>query len=374
VSPAISDGRPDIRAKRPAPIMRRMPTRDRAQMGTASQPHPLHALFQPPALIGALLAGEGLALILSLAPGIDEGLLVRFGLASLGIQWIALATIGTLYVLKAPLSRLPVQAAAPVALGVLLLATLGLSTVAVQVFGQVGFEDSRARTLFVVRTLAIALVVGLIGLVIFQNYWTGKRAALRAKQAELDALQARIRPHFLFNALNTGIALVHARPEATEQLLLDLSDLFRAAISGREQVSLAEELALTQRYLEIERLRFGERLEVRWDVPSDEHALPQAGIPPLSIQPLVENAIKHGIEPSRKGGYVAVSMQATAAEVVVEVRNSLPAEAGMPSTGHGIGLRAVRSRIQVFTGGEGDVVTRLVDGEHVATLRLPRAE
>ena len=136
-------------------------------MGTASQPHPLYTLFQPPALIGALLAGEGLALILSLAPGIDEGLLVRFGLASLGIQWIALATIGALYVLKAPLSRLPVQAAAPVCLGVLLLATLGLSTVALQVFDQVGLEDTaRARTLFVVRSLAIAFVVGLIGLVI----------------------------------------------------------------------------------------------------------------------------------------------------------------------------------------------------------------
>ncbi len=343
-------------------------------MGTASPPHPLHALFQPPALIAVLLAGEGLALIVSLAPGIDQGLLVRFGLSSLGIQWIALATVATLYLLKAPLSRLPLSATAPVCLGILLLATLGLSIAALQIFGQVGFDDSaRARSLFVLRALGIALVVGLIGLVIFQNYWTGKRAALRAKQAELDALQARIRPHFLFNALNTGIALVHARPEATEQLLLDLSDLFRAAISGREQVPLAEELSLTQRYLEIERLRFGERLEVRWDVPETAAAFPQVMIPPLSIQPLVENAIKHGIEPSRKGGYVAVTMHATETEVVVEVRNSLPAEAGTPSAGHGIGLRAVRSRIQAFTGGSGDVATQLADGEHVARLRLPRA-
>ena len=341
-------------------------------MGTTSQPHPLHALFQPPALIGALLAGESLALILSLAPGIDEGLLVRFGLASFGIQWIALATIGTLYVLKAPLSRLPVQAAASAGLGVLLLTTLALSTVALQVFGQVGFEDSRARTLFVVRALAIALVVGLIGLVIFRNYWTGKRAALRAKQAELDALQARIRPHFLFNALNTGVALVHARPEATEQLLLDLADLFRAAISGREQVPLAEELALTQRYLEIERLRFGERLRVHWDIPEPPDALVDITIPPLSIQPLVENAIKHGIEPSRSGGHVVISMRDTAEGIALDVRNSLPAEAGVSSAGHGIGLNAVRSRIRLFSSGEGDVVVRQVDGEHVATLTLPR--
>src|SRR5690606_18235061 len=101
---------------------------------------------------------------------------------------------------------------------------------------------------------------------------------------------------------------------------------------------------------------------------------PQVGIPPLSIQPLVENAIKHGIEPSRKGGHVAVSMQASESEVVVEVRNSLLAGSGAASAGHGIGLRAVRSRIREFTGGGGDVVTRLADGEHVATLRLPRTE
>jgi len=342
-------------------------------MGTDPRQHPLHALFQPPALIAVLLAGEALALVISLAPGIDEGLLVRFGLASLAIQWVAIGTVGALYVLRPALVRLSPLASAPVGLGLLLLTTLAVAAAALQVFEFARLpEPGQSPMLLVVRMLAIALVVGLVGLVAYRNYWGARQLAVRAKQAEVDALQARIRPHFLFNALNTGIALVHARPQATEQLLLDLSDLFRAAISGREQVPLAEELALTQRYLEIERLRFGDRLQVQWDVPTLPGALDDVAIPPLSIQPLVENAIKHGIEPSRSGGHVAVSLRSTPTSIAIDVRNSLPAGGERSSGGYGIGLNAVRSRIQVFTAGEGGVDIHEADGEHVATLTLPR--
>ena len=341
-------------------------------MGTHSSNHPLHALFQPPALVAVLLAGEALALILSLAPGIDQDLLVRFGLASLVVQWIAIGTVGALWLLKPALVRLTPLACAPVGLGLLLLMTLAVATASLQVleFARLSLPGDPS-ILFVGRMLVIALVVGLVGLVGYRNYWRERQLAVRAKQAEIDALQARIRPHFLFNALNTGIALVHARPEATERLLLDLSDLFRAAISGREQVQLAEELALTQRYLEIESLRFGDRLQVRWDMDRTAETLADIAIPPLSIQPLVENAIKHGIEPSRSGGYVAVSLRSAPGAIAIDVRNSLPAGGKRASTGHGIGLSAVRSRIQAFTSGEGGVEVTEADDEHVATLTLP---
>ncbi len=341
-------------------------------MGIDPRNHPLHALFQPPALIAVLLAGEALALVLSLAPGIDEGLLVRFGLASLTVQWVAIGTVGALYALRPALVRLSPLASAPVGLGLLLLVTLAVATAALQVFEFARLrEPGQSPALFVARMLAIALVVGLVGLVGYRNYWHARQLAVRAKQAEVDALQARLRPHFLFNALNTGIALVHARPQETERLLLDLSDLFRAAISGREQVPLAEELALTQRYLEIEQLRFGDRLRVLWDVALPAEALAGVMIPPLSIQPLVENAIKHGIEPSRSGGDVAVSLRSGPASIAIDVRNSTP-DPAPASSGHGIGLSAVRSRIQVFTAGEGGVEVRQGDGEYIATLTLPR--
>lgn len=337
-------------------------------------PQPLDTLWQAGTLVWVVMAGEALALLLTLAPGATGDRLAYFGMTSFGIQWIFLTTLALLYLLRRRLARTGPVVVARVALAALVVSTWLVVALAWGTLRELWPMSTEGWKAFAVRLTAISLTVGLLGLAAFRAQWRARQLALRAKQAELDALQARIRPHFLFNALNTGIAMVHARPEATERLLLDLSDLFRAAISGRERVTLAEELGLTRRYLEIEELRFGDRLEVRWEVPGDLAGQRERPIPPLSIQPLVENAIKHGIEPSRKGGHVAVSMQASESEVVVEVRNSLLAGGGAPSAGHGIGLRAVRSRIREFTGGGGDVVTRLADGEHVATLRLPRTE
>src|SRR3569832_698880 len=132
--------------------------------------------------------------------------------------------------------------------------------------------------------------------------------------ARLSQLQARIRPHFLFNTLNSAIALVHEDPARAEAILEDLSDLFRHALmDSGESVTLADEIALARRYLDIEQVRFGERLQVEWSLD------PQAGrarVPPLLLQPLVENAVKHGVEPSATGAQVKVSTQCRGGMVV----------------------------------------------------------
>jgi len=334
---------------------------------------PLDTLWQAETIFWVFLAGEALAVVLTLAQGAREDRLAYFGVASFAIQWVFLITLGLLYLLRRQLAGAGPVVVARVALAALLLGTWLVSALAYWTLRDLWPMTPDDWLGFALRGTAIALTVGLLGLAAFRAQWRERQAAVRAKQAELDALQARIRPHFLFNALNTGIALVHARPQATEQLLLDLSDLFRAAISGRERVPLTEELALTRRYLEIERLRFGERLQVHWDIAESPDVLADIAIPPLSIQPLVENAIKHGIEPNRSGGHVTISLHRTPATIAIDVRNSLPTGAAPSSAGHGIGLNAVRSRIQVFTGGEGGVETRASDGEHVATLTLPRA-
>src|SRR5690606_6245285 len=219
------------------------------------------ALWRPTALIAVVLAGEALALVLALAPGQPAGgRLVLFGLASLGIQWVALATLCALYLLRHPLARLSPPKVAWVCLGLVLAMTLLVALAAWGLLGQVsGADQDPGRADFILRMLALALVVGLIGLLTYQNYWQARQLAVRAKQLELEALQARIRPHFLFNTLNTGAALVHARPDEAERVLLDLADLFRSALRGPRHIPIGEELALTRRYLEIERLRFGER-------------------------------------------------------------------------------------------------------------------
>jgi two-component system sensor histidine kinase AlgZ len=223
------------------------------------------------------------------------------------------------------------------------------------------------RTSFVLRMLALAFVVGLMALLIYQNYWQTRQLAVRAKQLELEALQARIRPHFLFNTLNTGAALVHARPDEAERVLLDLADLFRAALRGPELIPLAEELALTRRYLEIEALRFGDRLRLHWEIPE---TMPEVLVPSLSIQPLAENAIRHGIERRPDGGAVDVAVRLFADRVEITVANDMPGIAG-GGGGHAVGLASARERVRAFSDGRGDVDTRLLDGRHIATMTLP---
>ena len=167
--------------------------------------------------------------------------------------------------------------------------------------------------------------------------------------ARLAELQSRIRPHFLFNTLNSAIALVRAEPAKAESLLEDLSDLFRhALVEQGEAVTLAEELVLAQRYLGIEQVRFGERLQVQWQID------PRAGsalLPPLLLQPLVENAVKHGVEPSSWGGRLRVCTELRGSRVVVRITNTLPADSartGASAPGHGIALANVRARLALL--------------------------
>jgi two-component system sensor histidine kinase AlgZ len=341
-----------------------MPPRPPAQ-------HPLDALWQAGAIVWIMVGGEALALALTLAPGLEGDRWIYFGLASLWVQWVLLLTLAILYALRRPLERLRPQQVAAVAL-VLALALCWLMAGMASAYlgGVVTGVDWRSLAL---KSSAITLTVGVLGLAAFDNYWRGRLSAHRAKQAQLEALQARIRPHFLFNTLNTGAALVHARPGEAERLLLDLSDLFRAALSGDGEIPLADELALARRYLEIEALRFGPRLRLHWDLPDP---VPDVRVPTLSIQPLVENAIRHGVEPSPEGGAVEVRVTSDARSVQITVANDLPgagARSGPVHAGHQVGLASVRSRIEAHTEGRGRVEAGVVEGRYVATLTLPRA-
>ena len=329
---------------------------------------PLDALFRPQALTAVVLAGEALALILALAPGQTSGRLVAFGLASLGIQWVVLGTLCALYLLRGWLTRLPAPALAWVCLGLMLAISLLVSAAAWGLAGMT-MDLGPGRTSFVLRMLALSFVVGLLALLIYQNYWHARQLAVRAKQLELEALQARIRPHFLFNTLNTGAALIHARPNEAERVLLDLADLFRSALRGPRQIPLAEELALTRRYLEIEALRFGNRLRLRWDIPE---VMPEVIVPSLSIQPLAENAIRHGIERRPDGGAVDVAVRMTGSHVEVIVANDMPDGAG-GGGGHAVGLASARERVHALTDGRGRVDSRIEDGRYIATVSLPLA-
>lgn len=319
-------------------------------------------------IIWVLIAGEGLALLLALAPGVEGERLVHFGLTSLIVQWISLLTLGCLYLLRRPLAKLPPQYVAYIALALLLLVTACLYAAARWLLEGSARTDESGWNLLFLQFIGIAFTVGLLALFALQNHWRTRQMAVRAKQAELEALQARIRPHFLFNTLNTGAALVHQRPAVAEQLLLDLADLFRAALAGPSELELAEELSLTRRYLEIESLRFGERLQVHWELPSP---LPQVMIPTLSIQPLVENAIRHGVEPSTQGGQIQILVHSDNGYACIAIRNPLPPAGTATTQGHNVGLSSVSARVAALTQGRGHLKTEATAQHYTATLALP---
>lgn len=207
--------------------------------------------------------------------------------------------------------------------------------------------------------MALVLLAGLV--------WRAKAMMPASTQARLAELQSRIRPHFLFNTLNSAIALVRAEPKQAEALLEDLSELFRHALTDQGQaVPLAQEIDLARRYLAIEQVRFGERLRVQWDI---DPAADAARLPPLILQPLVENAVKHGVEPSPEGAQLHIATQRRGDVVVIKVTNTVPAGTG--AAGHGLALANVRERLALLHDVEGQFRHSLRDGVFQVRLELP---
>jgi two-component system, LytTR family, sensor histidine kinase AlgZ len=197
--------------------------------------------------------------------------------------------------------------------------------------------------------------------------WRAAGRAPASANARLAELQSRIRPHFLFNTLNSAIALVRAEPARAEAVLEDLAELFRSALVDRgDAVTLEQEITLAQRYLDIEKVRFGSRLRVQWVV---DEAANQALVPPLLLQPLVENAVKHGVEPSAKGADIKVSTQRRGDTVVVKVTNTVPA--GHGANGNGVALHNVRDRLKLLHDVQTSFRATMVDGIYQVRLEVP---
>ncbi len=165
-------------------------------------------------------------------------------------------------------------------------------------------------------------------------------------EARLQALQARIRPHFLFNTINAVLSIMRSDPKRAEIALEDMADLFRTAMADQhELVALSKEVELAQQYLAIETLRLGERLQVRWDT---QHMPPDALIPPLILQPLLENAVYHGIEPLAEGGVIDVKLYRDNDGLRVEVSNPARSLAGTRNTGNKMALSNIRERLELL--------------------------
>jgi two-component system, LytTR family, sensor histidine kinase AlgZ len=259
--------------------------------------------------------------------------------------------------LKRTLTRWPdgVQSAIGVLLG-------GLSSF--YGFGLLVWMGLAGPESWLVATLAGCLVAAIL---VTALVWRAKARAPAGTEARLAELQARIRPHFLFNTLNSAIALVREEPAKAESLLEDLAELFRHALAdAHEAVPLHQELDLARHYLAIEQVRFGDRLRIEWSI--DESAS-KARLPPLILQPLVENAVKHGVEPSATGAVVRISTQRRGSLVVIKVTNTVPAGSG--AKGNGLALDNVRQRLTLLHDVQGQFKSALVDNIFQVRLEIP---
>ncbi|HEV7165528.1 MAG TPA: histidine kinase [Gammaproteobacteria bacterium] len=311
----------------------------------------LPELCSGPVVLIVVLIAELTAFMLTMARHLpDEGAALWVDLAriSLFLQWIALTSTGVLCLARRYLKHMPLRRAALVSYVLLLAVTLVMSEIAYRFSMNTGAGHELlppSHGGFVLRNLIICAIVSALVLRYFYVLHQWKSNVRREAGARFEILQARIRPHFLFNSMNTIAALIRGRPELAERAIEDLSDLFRASLTdASERVPLSEELSLAKQYADIEALRLGERLKLEWcldGVPVD------ARLPRLTLQPLIENAIYHGIEPLDRGGCVQIQGSCETGIVRIEIRNPLPPDSAPVRHGRQMALDNVRERLRL---------------------------
>jgi two-component system sensor histidine kinase AlgZ len=248
----------------------------------------------------------------------------------------------------------------------------GCATVVALVVAVAGAYHSAAASIptVVVPGLARTLLLSALGAAFLLAYFRlyAKAFSPALAEARLQALQARIRPHFLFNSLNAVLSLIRRDPKRAERALEDLSDLFRTLMAdARQFVRLEEELSLLERYADIEQLRLGERLRISWELdaaPSD------ALLPPMVLQPLLENAVYHGIEPGTGPGDVLVRIERRGERVHATIENP-HLEAGNQRAGNRMALDNIRERLALFFDAEARIATQTANGRYRVDIEIP---
>lgn len=340
-----------------------------------------HAVFgvdDDQTLVTVAIGGILLAAIIALAGALDWlEFWSRFLITLLFVQWIVLISVLLLRLIRPRLERLSMIGVTMVIYLVVMAVTLCFSWLGIVLWGYLDQPiDGTVQWRIITINSAISTLVLLIVLRYLYLHQVWRRAIEAEAELRLLALQARIRPHFLFNTLNTIAYLVPHQPERAEEAVLDLADLFRLTLKGDSRVTLAEELEITRRYLELEAFRLGERLQVQWRL---EEGLPMAHtIPALLVQPLVENAVHHGIQQLPHGGEVVIAVERTEAALTIAIENPRPDPIPPAATQRGSGLHIaqsnIRQRLRLTYGTKARMLIQASPGRYSVTLQLPLEE
>ncbi len=324
-------------------------------------------------VFAVVVISELLAIVLTLAPLESRG--GRWGdlsIISLFVQWVGLSSAAVLCICRPRLSRMSETRAAIVSYLLLLTTTLVITELAWWISQEMPHTgiDKHWHTDLLLRNLGISAIVSALVLRYFYVQQRWKQNMRAEAEARLQALQSRIRPHFLFNSLNTIASLTQIDPQQAEEAVENLADLFRNSMAdASHQITLKEELALSRRYLEIEKLRLGDRLQLRWcidELPGD------ALVPRLIIQPLLENAIYHGIETLGTGGIIGIDGHRYDQEIYISISNPLATQedAGQRE-GNRIAVENIRQRLTAIYGEQGNLTTQADCDSYITTITLP---
>lgn len=322
-----------------------------------------------------VLVAELIAILLTIAAYDTPGMfLIELSKNSLFILWLAILSAVVMCLFRAKLESAGKTRAFVISFVVLLLLCIALAEIAYQltrIFGE-SLIIADTHTQFLSRTFAISSIV--IALTMRYLYISSewRRSIVLEAQARISALQALIRPHFLFNSMNTIASLTRTDPRQAEEAVEDLSDLLRANLGGSgDRTSLKSELEVAAIYQRIEKLRLGDRLTVRWNVAD----LPmRALIPSLTIQPLLENAIYHGIELLPDGGEVTVTGKRDDNFLEITISNPVAEGEKRATSGNQMALANIRQRFELAYGHHASVEVEDGGSEYAVRLRFPYDE
>jgi two-component system sensor histidine kinase AlgZ len=277
---------------------------------------------------------------------------------SASVQPVLLASLLALYALDGWLKRLPYAWGCAAVLALVLALTVPVTLAGGELSGYEPALPGRAGL--------FALIVG--GTLLGYFHLRGKALSPALGEARLQALQARIRPHFLFNSINAVLSLIRSEPQRAEQALMDMADLFRVLMADNRQLApLESEVALCRQYLDLEKLRLGERLQVAWHI---DRMPGETLIPPLVLQPLLENAVYHGIEPSSAPGEISITIYRKRDEVHIVLTNPYRQE-GSHHAGNKMALSNIRERLQLHFDAEASLQARVGDGSYQVHIVVP---
>ncbi len=319
-----------------------------------------------------VLVAALVAIVLTLAGTTDSGrFLFELSKTALFVLWLALLGCALMCLLRARLEAAGKTRAFALGFVILLAMSLVLAEIAYQltrIFAEsVIIQDSHAGFLF--RTFMVSAIVIALGMRYLYVSSEWRRSIVLEAQARISALQALIRPHFLFNSMNTIASLTRTDPRQAEEAVEDLSDLLRANLNtAKNRTSLKQELETAAIYQRIEKLRLGERLRVRWDVQD----LPmRALIPSLTIQPLLENAIYHGVELLPDGGEVRVTGKRDGKDLLISMSNPVATGTERSKRGNKMAMRNIRQRFELAYGNRASVEVSDERDRFTVSLRFP---